>query len=202
MIDTKAMAETIAKIQETEFGKLIQELHTVREHPRMLTLVSHGFLESMIEAMIAAKCKQAKKINGDNRGFPYSIKVLMLHEMGIVSEHHLRLLDWFRKLRNDFAHKPFMTLTPERLELFVDPQFRQPEKFIGLCNAILWDFYWTHEDVIGHVFMPSFYTQVEREFIQVQEPAPTYRIDNRSKNHPTLSRSRGQRRACGSLGRT
>ena len=101
--------------------------------------------------------------------------------MGILSDHHRRLLDWFRKLRNDFAHKWHFKLTKDRLEVHAD-KFREPENFYQLCIAILFDLYTTHEDIIGPALIPDAYEceKVTEKVIMVTEPGPKYIIPMKS----------------------
>lgn len=42
--------------------RVFRELHNVQDNDRLLVLVTHGFLELLVNALIDAKCKNAKRI--------------------------------------------------------------------------------------------------------------------------------------------
>jgi hypothetical protein len=138
----------------------------------MLTLITHGFIELVVNALIDDTCKNGKKITDNKRDFPHSTKLLLLNESGVLSDHHFRLLNWFRKLRNDFAHDPFFKLTPERLDIFEDIKFHDPIHFFELCVNILLSVWREHSTKVGAKFLPSYYEQVEEPVLMVEEPAP------------------------------
>ena len=85
---------------------LVEELDLVKDHPRMLVLVAHGFLELLINMMIEKNINNHKKIISDNRSYSHSTKLLILNEMGVISDKQYSVYDWFRKLRNKAAHRP------------------------------------------------------------------------------------------------
>ncbi len=53
---------------------------------RFQVLITQGFVELLVNAVIDAKCKNAKKITSNTRDFPYSTKLLILHELGLLSD--------------------------------------------------------------------------------------------------------------------
>jgi hypothetical protein len=57
-----------------------------------------------MNALIINKAKNGKKISNDNRSYPYSSKILILHEIGVLSDEDFKVYDWFRKIRNKAAH--------------------------------------------------------------------------------------------------
>jgi hypothetical protein len=181
--EIEAWEKRLYALKKSQFGEVMLELEAVKDHPRTITLVTHGFLELMISVMIDATCKQAKKINSDRRGFPHSTKVLILNEMGVLSDHHTKLLDWFRNLRNDFAHKWHFKLTKDRLEaVHADSTFHDPKNFPLLCRGILFDLYAMHEGIIGPAFVPDEFKEAaeQEKVIVVTEPGPKYVIPLKS----------------------
>ncbi|MCE9563336.1 MAG: hypothetical protein K8U57_14945 [Planctomycetes bacterium] len=67
-------------------ARLHHELGRIKDEPRMLILVSSGFLELLVNVVIDAKCKNAKKINENSRDYPFSTKLVLLNEMGLMSD--------------------------------------------------------------------------------------------------------------------
>lgn len=87
--------------------ELARELHAVRDKPRLLVLVTHGFLELMVNTVIEKKCKHGKRIAEDTRGYPHSTKLVILNEKELINDALFAALDWFRGLRNRAGHRPF-----------------------------------------------------------------------------------------------
>jgi hypothetical protein len=131
-------------------GKLVK-----LDDPQSLIMVAHGFVEIIVNRMVEKKCKTGNKIVNDHRGYPHSTKVLILYEIGYLSDHEFRLLNWFRSLRNDFAHDPFYKLTEDRLSLMAHPDFRKPSEFRMICIFVLLELFMQHVDTVGPVFDPA-----------------------------------------------
>jgi hypothetical protein len=159
--------------------RVMFELKRVKNEPRLLVIVTHGLIELIINTLIDAHCKNAKKIANSNRDFPHSAKLTILNEKGVLSDHHYQLLNWFRKLRNDAAHDPFFELTKDRMSPLADPEMRKPERFCMTCQSILTDLWLTFEDVVGPAFLPTHYTESEEEGVLRRTkilPGPKYLI--------------------------
>lgn len=148
--------DTRNRLKGTAWSQFLDEVKALRNHPRMLILVTHGFVELAINAIVTAKCKHAKTIKS-NRNFPHAYELLILNEVGALSDHHFRLLNWLKDLRNDAAHKPHFKLTPARLGCFVHPEHRVPNKFDGLCRLIIADLWKSYEEAVGPTLAPSLY---------------------------------------------
>jgi hypothetical protein len=144
------------------FLKVLASLYRMRDEPRLLVLVTHGFIELLINAIADEKCRNASKITSNSRDFPHSAKLTILHEMRVLSDHHYRLLNWFRKLRNDSAHDPFFELTPSRLDLMANEKFREVKNLSVLCRLMLMDLWRSYDTIIGNVFMPDHYLTERR----------------------------------------
>ena len=85
---------------------LSKELHSVREQPRLLIILTHAFIEGRVDEIIEAKCKNGKDIVG-NRNYTHSMKIVILHEAGLLNNELFNALNWFRRLRNRVVHNPF-----------------------------------------------------------------------------------------------
>ncbi len=156
------------------------ELSRVKDEPRLLVIITHGFIDLIVNTLIEKECKHAKQIVSDHRSYSHAIKLVLLNEMKVISDHHYSLLKWFNNLRNEFAHKPLFVLTEDRLSVFTSPAFQKVDKFGGLCQAILLDLWQIHSEQIGHVFYPEAMTVITTEVLMVEEPAPAYMIGLKS----------------------
>jgi hypothetical protein len=150
--------EEYAEVEKRNpFLKVLASLRRMSDEPRVLVLVTHGFIELLINAIAEVKCRNASKIINNSRDFSYSAKLTILHEMRVLSDHHYRLLNWFRKLRNESAHDPFFELTPSRLQFMADEKFRDVKNLSTLCQIMLVDLWRSYDTIIGDVFMPDHY---------------------------------------------
>ena len=161
------------EIRDSLFLRVFRELHNVQDNDRLLVLVTHGFLELLINALIDAKCKNAKRITSNSRDFSHSVKLLVLHEMGLLTDFRYKSLDWFRKLRNKAAHEPlFQVSLKEIAEQFnnVTGQARQQDVagtsdtleshhtahgFYQLCVMLIVTLWTDHSKVFSPVFFPQ-----------------------------------------------
>src|SRR5947209_5475868 len=76
-----------------------------KDFPRALCLVTHGYVELLMNGLVRAKCKEGDRIANDI-GFTHSIKLTILHEMGVLKDDRFERLQWFRDIRNKFVHRP------------------------------------------------------------------------------------------------
>lgn len=141
-------------IRESVFAKTLGQLQNRDVDIRVKVLVAHGFLELMINAIVDAKLKNHKKITSDNRGYPHAVRLLMLNEIGFLTDHSYKNLDQFRKFRNRAAHapvfKPDLKITEtlpdgQTIELTVD----------NWLTRIVGGFWNEHLDILAPVFMPK-----------------------------------------------
>jgi len=124
-------------------------------NPRVVVLVAHGLIELMVNTLIDAHCKNAYAITSDIRGYPHAAKLLILNECGIISDVFYIILDRFRRLRNDAAHKPFFDVDQSRLKHIAEPLKPVFESIPdvygetfssvnGLCSSIVQSFWNNH----------------------------------------------------------
>jgi len=131
------------------------EIARVKGEPRMLVIVVHGFIELMVNALIDAKCKKARKINENRQDFSHSVKLVILYEMGLLSETLYCHLDFFRGLRNQASHQVVFEVTKNELSWLKNARYREPENFHELCLTILSSFWNKHLRVFEPAFMHS-----------------------------------------------
>jgi hypothetical protein len=135
--------------------RVARELTRVADEPRMLVIVANAFLELLVNALIDAKCRHAKSISNNNRDFSYSIKLILLHEMGVLSDASFRRLDWLRRIRNDAAHKAFFSIGKSELSnIIAEATLRDPKRFDLVSWAIVGSLWNEHLDVFVPRFLP------------------------------------------------
>jgi len=134
--------------------QMISQIVRLKDEPRLLILVAHGFVELMVNALIDNKLKNAKRITSDGRGFPHSTKLLLLHEVGVLDDEQYRVFSWFRKLRNRAAHEPLFELTPQDLKALRAPH-SDPEHFHQTIQSLVLGYWNQHVELFGRVFIPS-----------------------------------------------
>jgi hypothetical protein len=142
-------------LKDEPLMRFFRELNKVKDDHRSLILITNGFLELLIETLIKTNCKNAKRITEDRRSYPYSAKLLLLNESGVLADETYRAFDWFRRLRNRAAHEPFFSIMPADLQRVKDDNLRRPEKFYTLCVHMIGAFWNAHIAVLGPVFAPG-----------------------------------------------
>jgi hypothetical protein len=146
--------------KQSPLENYFSDLHSANDSPRFQIVVTNGVLEMLVNALIENKCKNAGKMEKWN----YGVKLILLNEMGILSDKFFTLLDEFRRLRNQAAHGHFK-LTAEMLIKFVDVKMntvmedpKTPADFLDLynfkhlCNLLFVGFWHEHLDVFKNAF--------------------------------------------------
>ena len=140
------------KLEDVFLLKIMQELEIVKGQPRLQILVAHGFIELVIDSLIAAHTKCSKKILSD-MVYTHSTKLLILYEIGILSQEDYKLYDWFRGLRNDAAHLPLFALNDDDLKKIKPEKYQSVSEFDFVCRDLvlrLWNP--NHEVLFPHFF--------------------------------------------------
>lgn len=135
--------------------QVFKELSLVKDHTRLLVLVTHGFIELLVNALIDHHLKNSKKVTTDSRSYPHSTKLLMLNELGILDDRQYKIFDWFRKLRNKAAHQPIFQVTKAELGNIGPESFKEPENFYNLCVDLIGGFWNQHVPVFGPKYAPG-----------------------------------------------
>lgn len=151
----ESVLAAVEAVKASPFGRIMEEIDAVNNDHRSQIILAHGMVELMVNVLIEKHCKNGKKINNDRRGYSHSTKLVILHEMNVLSDHHFKLLNWFRARRNDVAHQPFFKLDASMLADFVLDQHRDLNRFCDLCKVILMDLWATHQDAVGPYFLPG-----------------------------------------------
>lgn len=146
------------------------EISKAGRNPRFLTLVAHGVLELLVNTLAQHHCKNGKIIVERRRDYPHSVKLLILHEKGIIDDPTYKLLNSFRDLRNKSVHTVKYEVTDEMLQpfksvrLYITPE-TVPDKiavppvslavsknYPYLCAAMVFFFWTQHEKVFLEYF--------------------------------------------------
>lgn len=142
--------------------RFLRELDKEQDSQRALVLITNGLLELLAETLVKNKCKNSNAILGDNRSYGYSTKLLLLNEIGIVSDSIYKTLKGFNRIRNKAAHEPFFEVTSGDLEALrsdlntvLNNDMKSSADLYHCCTTlfgILWN---SHLDIFKPVFAPS-----------------------------------------------
>jgi hypothetical protein len=80
-----------------------------------LLIFSCAFAELLVSVLIEESCKHAAEINERHRDYPLAVRLILLHELGIIHDAHYVWLNWLRQQPNDAAHRADFKFTKERL---------------------------------------------------------------------------------------
>ena len=143
------------RIEENMLLGIMSEIGLLKGHTRLQIFVTHGFLELIMQALIKSKAKNGKKISDDNRSYPYSAQILILHEIGILDDNDYKLYDWFRKIRNKAAHEPLFKLTNDHLKVIKSNKHIDVEKFDQVCTDLILRLWNNNMEILGPLFVPT-----------------------------------------------
>jgi hypothetical protein len=142
--------------------KFLKEIHWARFSPRFQVIVTHGMLELLVNELVEHSCKHGKKISEDTRTYPHSVKLVLLHEKEVISDHEYDLLNAWRGVRNDAAHGAQFELTHEVLNTFKGFKssdgmldFGDPENFTQLCCHTFGELWNNHNVIFTPIFEPQ-----------------------------------------------
>ncbi len=168
------MANATSQSKSEKNGMLsafFQELAKVRDSQRLLVIVTHGFVELLLNAVIDVKCKHGKKkITSNSHDYSHSAKLVLLNELGLLDDRLYQILDWFRKLRNRAAHETFFQLIPSDMDFAnssmdrflpvkVEPTVNDLDRFCKLLVGTIWN---NHLDVLVPIFEPGLHQKKKK----------------------------------------
>jgi len=102
-------------VRDDPFVKVLRQVGDRKADPRVVVLVAHGLIELMINTLVDHSCRNAKAITSDTRGYPYSTKLVVVCEKGVVSNSLFEALEILRRLRSDAALQPFFDVDGRRI---------------------------------------------------------------------------------------
>ena len=65
----------------------------------------HILVEELLDRLIVACSPAPKRILADRRTYTWSVKLMLLHHMGLIDAGLFRNLEGLNRLRNEFAHR-------------------------------------------------------------------------------------------------
>ena len=142
----RAIDPTLAKM-EGLLPRVLRELDHYRDNPRFLLVLSCSFAELLIGTLIEARCKDGNRINDNTRDFPFSVRLTLLREMGLLHDLHFTWFNWLRKQRNDAAHKAGFRFTTDRMPEWGGDEHKTPDKLFSLCANVLCIFWNQHVEL-------------------------------------------------------
>ena len=144
------------RLDDAPMIKITREITMVKNNNRLLVLVTHGFIELLINALIDHYLKNSKKVTNDGRSYPHSTKLLLLNEVGIIDDNLYKVFNWFRKLRNRAAHQPIFKVNKDDLKNLRPEKYKNPSNFYNLCMEELIGGFWNqHIPIFGPIFAPG-----------------------------------------------
>jgi hypothetical protein len=160
--------------------EVLQEVVLVQQHPRLLVLVAHGFIELLVNTIVEHKLKRGKRIASDSRTYPHSVKLVLLYETGIIKEKEYEAYDWYRGLRNKAAHEPLFTITEESFKPLDNPKYKKPEDLFQFSAALIGTLWNRHAEMLSPLFAAK-----EHVLLRKQPPNPS--IERTSPGKPVAA---------------
>lgn len=102
--------------------RLTERLARLENHLAFV-LSLHLFVENLVNALIERKSPTARAILADHRAYPFSVKLTLVFNMGLIPAGLHENLKTLNALRNEFAHRIDAVL-PEVFEQRVAPRMR------------------------------------------------------------------------------
>jgi len=171
MNSVDSMPENLLPLPSDPLMRFFQEIGRVKNDQRLLLLVSHGVLELLVNSLIDLKCKNAKRIASDSRGFPHAARLLILNEIGVISDSQLKVYDSFRRLRNRAAHEPLFVTKAADLAAFSE-SLRDPASLYLLCTALVGGLWNDHVTDLAPRFLRSMADAVAAELAAANQALP------------------------------
>lgn len=134
------------------FFKVFNEIVLVNDHPRLLVLVGNGFLEVLITALVRHKLKRGKEVASDSRTYPYSARLVLLFEAGVLTEKEFVTLDWYRSMRNRAAHEPLFWVEEADFAALGNPAYADLSKLPRLTTDLLGSIWNKHYELFSPLF--------------------------------------------------
>lgn len=154
------MQDTPEKNNDDVLAAFIGELNNVKQHHRSLVIITHGFIELFLNRIIDEKCKHGRnRITSNNRDFPLSVKLTLLHELNHIDDKMYAVLDGFRKIRNRAAHEASFSITTENwqtlnsgLDRFISGESMcKPNDLLHFCKLLIGAIWNENLDIVSNV---------------------------------------------------
>ena len=141
--------------------KFAQEIDAVN-NARYRAIVTHTIIELLVDVLVECKCKHGKDIC-EQMQYTHAIKLVILNEANIISDNEFAMLNAMRSIRNKAAHAGKFILTPKLTKPFGamnspdnNCDFSDPNCFLELCVALVFEFWNAHGSLFTRYFEPDF----------------------------------------------
>lgn len=99
----------IGEIEPQDLWKVFfEEIIEIKTNDRAVIILTHGFVELLINILIKGSAKNKKAILKYNSSV--AIKLVLLNEMEVIKDDFYKTLTWYRNLRNRAVHDPFFEI--------------------------------------------------------------------------------------------
>ena len=132
--------------------QVFKEIGLVQGHSRLVVLVGNGFLEVLVNILVREKLKNGKRIQKDSRTYTYSVRLLLLHESGVINDKEFRTLDWYRDIRNRAAHEPLFTLNNSDFDALGNPSYSTIDSLFKLTTDLIGSIWNTNSELFSPLF--------------------------------------------------
>ena len=122
-------------------------LTDVMNDQRSLILVTNGYFEVLADILLERYCKNSKRIFKDGRSYPYSVKLVILNEVGGIDDDLYRQLDAFRQLRNRAAHDAFFSISEDDYSSILTINGEKTSNLYELCCILSAVYWFTRKDI-------------------------------------------------------
>ncbi len=119
------------------FPRLMKELQDVRDNPRAIILVTHGFLEMMVDILVKEKCRKQSKILSSSQTFSHAVKLIILNEIGAIDDESYIIYNKFRNLRNKVAHEPLFDFMNMNISFEKSNKPLLAKDLLSFCQTII-----------------------------------------------------------------
>ena len=102
----------------------------------------------LINILVLERLKKGEKV----KSFSYAVRLIMLHQAGIISDKEFLHLEWYKDIRNQAAHEPLFKITNESFIKLGNPSYSSPDKLLKLTTDLLGSIWNAHYEL----FTPSF----------------------------------------------
>ena len=123
----------------------------LKNEPRVLILIAHGFVERLVDEVLKAKCRHGRHFV-DDKEFSHGAKLMILHALQLVDDELFTELDWLRKIRNEAAHQPFFKLSGQHLS---QCKTADPDRLSSFLMRIISVLMNRHAEVLKPIFLPN-----------------------------------------------
>jgi len=173
VVSIKAICQQVCSqgmtVNDDPIIKVLKQVLDRKTDDRIVVIVAHGLIELMINTLVDKFCKHGSRITSDDRNYPYSNKLIILNEKGVLSDPFFGTLDRFRGLRNAAAHDPFFKVDGNRIKQIAEPLERglppmdkMPSDNLGsFCSFLIQNLWSQFHGVLGPAFAPSIHQAIQ-----------------------------------------